>query len=284
MNLPPGNIACLLRQAAKKLHEISETPHLDAEILLSQVLQQPRSFIYAHPEFLLDTLQCDRFKQFIERRSEGEPVAYITGMKEFWSLTLNITKHVLIPRPETELLVDLALSYAKDRCEASLADLGTGSGAIAVAIAYERPHWEITATDISCKALSIAKSNAQKLELRNLVFVEGDWYAAVRHQKFHLIISNPPYVWDRDPHLHQPELKYEPCNALISGKGGLQHLRHLIRHASPHLLPGGHLILEHGSEQGAAVRDLFTQYGFNGVGTHRDLAGLERASVGRMDK
>lgn len=284
MNPSPGNIACLLKQAAKKLHESSHTPHLDAEILLSQVLRQPRSFVYAHPEIVLDSLQCDRFKQLIERRSEGEPLAYITGIKEFWSIALNITKHVLVPRPETELLVELALNYGPDKHPAHLVDLGTGCGAIAVAIAYERPQWKITATDISYETLSIAKSNAQRLKLRNLVFVEGDWYAAVRHQSFNLIISNPPYVCEGDPHLYQPELRYEPRDALIGGEGGLQHIRHLIQRAPRYLLPGGHLILEHGSEQGEAVRKLLSHYGFRGIRTHQDLAGLERASVGRMDE
>ncbi len=271
----------MLRQATQNLTGRSDSPQLDAELLLGQVLQQERSYLYAHSELFIDPKQREHFRRLLERRYKGEPVAYITGVKEFWSLPLKINRHVLVPRPETELLVELAIACGAKAQHARIADLGTGSGAIGLAIAHERPHWKIIASDISKAAISVAKRNAHTLKLHNIDFICGNWYVPFKHQKFNLIVSNPPYVDENDHHLQQTALRCEPYEALVSGDGGLQDIECIVQNAPYHLLPGGYLILEHGYDQGAAVRELLAQNRFVDISTHRDLANLERASFGR---
>ena len=276
-----GNISCVLRLAAQYLIGISDSPKLDAELLLCEVLQRERSYLYAHSELFINPAQLDQFQGLLERRHTGEPLAYITGVKEFWSLSMAINKHVLVPRPETELLVELAIACGAKAQHAKIADLGTGSGAIGLAIAHERPHWKIFASDISEAAVSVASSNAHALKLHNIDFICGDWYVPFNDQKFNLIVSNPPYVDKHDTRLHQAALRCEPYEALASDGGGLQDIKCIVQNAPDHLLLGGHLILEHGYDQGAAVRELLAQNGFIEICTHRDLANLERASLGR---
>lgn len=273
------NIDGLLRQATRRLQASTDSPRLDAELLLAYVLRRDRAYLYSYPESLLPTDQRDHFHALLQRRQQGEPLAYLTGHKEFWSLPLSITPQVLIPRPETELLVELALGCFAREQSIKVADLGTGSGAIALALAHERPHWRITATDISTSALEIARSNAQTLG--NVRFLSGHWFVPLHAQRLHLITSNPPYIDRHDPHLQQPELRHEPQQALVSANHGLGDIMHIIDNAPQHLLAGGFLILEHGFDQGNVVRKRLKHRGFSAIDTRHDLAGHERATLAR---
>jgi len=267
--------------AARRLAEVSETPRLDAEILLAAALDRPRSYLHAWPERTLAPAQADRFAAWLERRSSGEPVAYILGRREFWSLDLEVTPDTLIPRPETELLVELALARLPANRQVAAADLGTGSGTIALALAVERPMARIVATDQSLAALTIARRNAQRLGIRNVEFREGHWCSPLGNERFDLIAANPPYVAATDPRWRQGELQFEPAAALVSGADGLDALRTIIVQAPNHLKPGGWLLLEHGYDQGEAVPALLRERGFDAVSDHRDAAGLSRTSAGR---
>lgn len=246
---------------------------LDAELLLAHVLDVSRANVIARDERVLTPEAQGDFEQLLARRMSGEPMAYLTGTREFWSLELEVTKDVLVPRPETELLVEWGLALAPR----SVLDLGTGSGAIALALASELPDARIAATDISAAALQVARGNARRLRLE-VQFAEGACYAPV-DGAFELIVSNPPYVAEGDPHL--AELKFEPAIALTSGADGLGALRAIVAGAPQHLRAGGWLLVEHGATQGAAVRELFARAGFARVETRRDLAGHERATGGQ---
>jgi len=272
-------VADAVRAARATLGPLDRPPGLDAELLLAGALERDRSYLHAHPEATLNEAQRRLYDQLVQRRAQREPLAYILGFKEFWSLKLRVTPDVLIPRPETELLVELALARIPERVRWNIADLGTGSGAIALAIAKERPEACVVATDISDAALTLAADNAMRLGIANARFVAGDWFAPLR-EPFHLIVSNPPYVDADDPHLRNPGLRYEPSQALISGERGLADLMRIVRDAGTFLCPGGELIVEHGFEQPAAVRTLFERSGFSGVKTYRDLAGRERVTLG----
>ncbi len=275
------NIDGLLREATRHLQASTDSPRLDAELLLAYVLGRDRVYLYCYPESLLPADQLDHYQVLLQRRQQGEPLAYLTGFKEFWSLPLSITPQVLVPRPETELLVELALDCFAQQQSIKVADLGTGSGAIALALAHERPHWRITATDISTPALEIARSNAQTL--KNVWFLSGHWFVPLNAQRLQLIISNPPYIDSHDPHLQQPELRHEPQQALVSPAHGLRDIMHIIDQSPQHLLAGGFLILEHGFDQGSAVRKRLKYRGFSAIATHHDLAGHERATLARWD-
>ncbi|MCP4409741.1 MAG: peptide chain release factor N(5)-glutamine methyltransferase [Gammaproteobacteria bacterium] len=281
--MPPSekNIDGLLREATRHLQAATDSPRLDAELLLAYVLRRDRVYLYTYPESLPPADQRDCFHALLQRRRQGEPLAYLTGFKEFWSLSLSITPQVLIPRPETELLVELALACFTQQQSINVADLGTGSGAIALALAHERPHWRITATDISTPALEVARSNAQMLE--NVQFLAGHWFVPLNTKRLHLIISNPPYIDSHDPHLQQPELRHEPQQALVSPAHGLKDIMHIIDNTPQHLLAGGFLILEHGFDQGSTVRKRLRDKGFSAISTHHDLAGHERATLARWD-
>ncbi|MFO1422475.1 MAG: peptide chain release factor N(5)-glutamine methyltransferase [Candidatus Competibacteraceae bacterium] len=271
----------LLAHAARRLTEISESPRLDAEILLAAALERPRSYLHAWPERLPEPEQSARFMAWVERRRAGEPVAYILGRREFWSLDLEVTPDTLIPRPETELLVELTLArLPKDR-PVTVADLGTGSGAIALALAVERPLARIVATDRSPAALVVARRNARRLGIGNVEFREGDWCAPLDNERFDLIAANPPYVAAADPRWRQGELRFEPPAALVAGDDGLAALRAIVAQVPNHLKPGGWLLLEHGYDQGEAVPALLRERGFIAVSDHRDVAGISRASGGR---
>ncbi len=285
----------------------SEAAAADAPLLLAHILEKPVTWIYAHPEEGVSARQAERFRQLLARRAAGEPLAYLTGEKEFWSLKLKVTPDTLVPRPETELLVEVGLELGDflrsphpnrlPRGEGAtppspsgraaggegitILDLGTGSGAIALAIAHERPRWQVTATDLSTEALAVARENARKPGLKNLRFLQGRWYEPLPGEaRFHLILSNPPYVAEGDPHLQGDGVRHEPLSALTAGPEGLDELRTIIRGAPAHLEPGGWLAVEHGAEQGQAVRTLFREAGFERVETRRDLAGRDRVTLG----
>jgi release factor glutamine methyltransferase len=277
-------IAQTLRQNRERLSRLPDNdPRLEAEILLASVLEKPRTYLLAWPERELTADQQARLDDLIERRLRGEPVAYLTGRREFWSLDLTVTPATLIPRPETELLVELALELIPADAGWRIADLGTGSGAIAAAIAAARPGCSITATDTSAEALAVAENNFRKLGFANITTACGIWYTALaKEERFDLLVSNPPYVAEDDPHLQQGDLPHEPRAALAAGPDGLNDLRQIIAEAPRHLTPGGWLLLEHGFEQGAEVRRLLQAAGFTEITTHRDLAGLERVSAGRF--
>jgi release factor glutamine methyltransferase len=253
----------------------------EVELLLGHALGCDRAWLYAHADDTLDAEAAIGFHTLLLRRARGEPFAYITGRREFWSLDLVVTPDVLIPRPETELLVERALQRIPQNVKVEIADLGTGSGAIALAIARERPHACILATDFSAAALAVARTNAERLRIGNVAFAVGDWYGALAGKRFDVIVSNPPYVAAEDPHLAQGDLRFEPAAALASGRDGLDAIRAIAAGGQGHLQPGGWLLLEHGLDQGPAVRRLLDEIGFVEVFTDRDLEQRERVSGGR---
>lgn len=273
-----------LQKARQQLATLSETEAgLEAEILLAFTLDKQRNHLYAWPDKPLEAHQLDQFLTLVTRRIQGEPIAYITGHREFWSLDLSITPDTLIPRPETELLVELALELIPPNRPFRIADIGTGSGAIAAAIAFERPACHIFATDISARALRIAEDNFKHLNLTNIQTHKGAWCQALSQSyKFNLIISNPPYIPDSDPHLEQGDLPWEPRDALASGADGLDDIRHIIQQSPDHLITDGWLLLEHGYDQGSKVRNLLKAQGFKQVSTQQDLAGQDRVTKGQL--
>ena len=252
----------------------------DAELLLAHVLGASRGWLFAHGEEALQAEAGARFAALLARREAGEPVAYLVGRQGFWSLDLLVTPATLIPRPETELLVELALARLPPDAPARVADLGTGSGAVALAIAHERPNVQVVATDRSAEALAVARANAARNLVGNACFREGDWLAPLAGERFALIASNPPYIALADPHLEAGDLRFEPAAALSSGADGLDAIRTIARDAPAHLVPGGWLLLEHGWDQGAPVRQLLRQAGFAEVATAQDLEGRDRVSFG----
>ncbi|MBK8182845.1 MAG: peptide chain release factor N(5)-glutamine methyltransferase [Candidatus Competibacteraceae bacterium] len=260
---------------------VSDTPRLEAEVLLAAALNRPRSDLRAWPERLPQPEQAARFAAWIERRQAGEPVAYLLGRREFWSLDLEVTPDTLIPRPETELLVELALERLPADRPIRVADLGTGSGAIALAVARERPQARIVATDRSVAALRVAQRNARRLGLSHVEFRAGDWFAPLQGEHFELIVSNPPYVAAVDSRWREGELRFEPVAALVAGEEGLDAIRALIAQAPDYLQPAGWLLLEHGYDQGEVVPALLRQRGFCEVADHLDASGLSRSSSGR---
>ena len=284
-------VAALLSAGARQLEKTlaarnpDATPALDAELLLAHALGAGRTRLRSHPEEVPPADAAARFLSLIERRAAGESVAYILGRKGFWTLELSVSPAVLVPRPETELLVERALALQPRgeaiRGETRVADLGTGSGAIALALASARPEWRIVATDISAEALAVARGNAAALGLARVELIQGDWLACLPGRRFHLLVSNPPYVAAGDPALSQPELAREPRLALVAAEEGLAALRGIIRAAPDHLEPGGWLLLEHGATQAAAVAGALVGHGFAQVRSHRDLAGRERMTEGQ---
>lgn len=259
----------------------AEAAGLEAELLLAHVLAVPRARLRSHPEAPVEPAAAERFFALLERCAAGEPLAYLTGRREFWSLDLAVTPAVLIPRPETELLVERALALTSAG-GARIADLGTGSGAIALALARERPRWRIVATDVSASALAVARANAAALGLSAIEFLAGSWFEPLAAARFDLIVSNPPYVGAGDPALSSPALAFEPALALTPpGGDALASLRVLARGAPAHLTPGGWLLLEHGATQGREVRAELVAAGFAHVRSHRDLAGHERMTEGQ---
>ena len=270
-----ARLDALLRDAGRRI-----APE-DAALLLAHALQRPRTWLYAHGDESVDADTGARFEALVARRIAGEPVAYLTGSRGFWGFDLRVTPDTLIPRPETELLVELALQRLPADRVLAVADLGTGSGAIALALARERPRARVLATDASAAALEVARGNAAALGIGNVVFREGDWFAPLANERFDLVASNPPYVADGDRHLGEGDLRFEPVRALSSGRDGLDDIRRIVADAPRHLLPHGWLLLEHGHDQGDAVRTLLLEAGFVEVATCHDLEHRDRVSLGR---
>ncbi len=276
---PPITVAEALRRAVGQLG-VSSSPRLDAELLLAMSLAVPRTHLYTDPERVLDADTCEKFRTLLRERSCGKPVPYLTGRTEFFSLDLTINDAVLVPRPETELLVEVALELCRPGPALHVADLGTGSGAIAVAIARARPAFFVTATDRFLPALELARANLTRLKARNTRVVAADWLRPFANRAFDAILTNPPYVADSERGKTDPALGFEPAEALYAGADGLSALVVIIEHAPRCLTAGGRLLLEHGERQGDSVRELLRLRGFNTISTRRDLAGRERVSSG----
>lgn len=291
MSLPhrqrPGCVAEILKSARDELLVQHTDPHrariahLETQVLLAHVLECDRSWLIAHDQDLVDAAQRNLFLSLVKRRINGEPIAYLTGYREFWSLDLKVSPDVLIPRPETELLIETVLKhFTESKASAmNVADLGTGSGAIALALATELPNATIIATDTSIPALTLATENAQGHALNNIHIVASDWCRALGANRFQIICANPPYIADSDPHLKQGDLRYEPRSALCSGSDGLDDLRQVISQAKPCLVVNGMMLVEHGADQGPQVREIFAQSGYQKISSHADLLGHERISL-----
>ncbi len=282
--ISPRSIRAALAHARQRL-QLYDTACLDAEVLLAHALNSSRAYLHTWPERELNTAQLAQFYSLIERRLGGEPVAYITGKREFWSLELNVTRDTLIPRPETELLVELALQRIPENAAWKIADLGTGSGAIALALARERPRCTIVATDISPAALKVARANARQLNIHSVEFRLGNsadpWRMPLQGERFDMIVSNPPYVSNLDAHLTKGELHFEPRLALEAGIDGLRDLRAIAAQVRLHLVNKGWLLLEHGFDQGTATLQLLEDLGYQEIEDRRDLAGQPRAITAR---
>ncbi len=274
------NIKSALRKASTRLAESSPTAQLDAELLLLHLIKKNRAFLYAHSEQILEPNVYLAFKMLILKRLEGIPIAYLINQREFWSLPLYVTSDTLIPRPETELLIELTLSFLGERSICSVLELGTGTGAISLALATEKPQWRILASDLSQPALLIAQKNAELHQVQNITFAQSNWFETLPKQRFDLIISNPPYLAEHDPHQYEGDLRFEPKQALLSGTDGLTDLKHIIQASNDYLKPGGLLLLEHGYNQGKAVNHFFLREHYHDVQCWQDAAGLDRVSMG----
>lgn len=270
-----------ISDATSGLIDTSPSPRIDAEALLCHVLSCNNAYLMTWPEKTLTELQERKFLDLITKRKSGMPVAYLTGIREFWSLDFHVNQGTLIPRPETETLVEYALNKLGNKNDLSVLDLGTGSGAIALALAHEKPGWKITATDISDTSLSIASANAENLQLNNVNFVQGDWFTGLNHACFDLIISNPPYIAEDDTHLDEGDVRFEPRLALVAGKQGMSAIETISSQARKHLKADGWLVLEHGYDQKKAVYHCLEASGFKHIEQRPDLAGQPRMSAGQ---
>lgn len=275
----------LLTDARQRLKEALSLPpdeaRSEAQILLCAALNVTRAWLIAHAQQLLTDVQVSDFHKLLHRRLLGEPVAYILGRREFYGLDFAVAPGVLIPRPDTETLVEAVLARIPESAPLRILDLGTGSGAIAISIAVNRPRTQAIAADRSEAALKIARENASRLGATHLRFVTSDWFSALDGEIFDIIASNPPYIADADPHLGQGDLRFEPRNALAAGGDGLDDIRRIVRQAPAHLAPGGWLLLEHGYDQAQPVANLLKQAGFTEIGHAADLAGISRVTLGR---
>lgn len=261
----------------------SPSARLDAELLLAHVLGKSRSYLHTWPEREPSAEQCQTFAEHLQRRRQGEPVAYILGRQGFWSLDLEVAAHTLIPRPDTELLVETALQLLP-ATPVQVLDMGTGTGAIALALASERPAWQATGVDRVAEAIALAERNARQLRLSNVRFHQSHWFSALQGQRYGLIVSNPPYIRAGDPHLSQGDVRFEPGSALVAGEDGLDDIRQIIAQAPAYLQDAGWLLLEHGYDQAEAVRTLLGESGFIEVESRRDYGGHERISLGRRNR
>lgn len=270
-------------EALARWREIkSDSARLDVELLLCHVLRKDRTWLFTWPEQTLDDAQSEQFSALLARRIAGEPLAHLTGQRDFWTLSLKVNNSTLIPRPDTETLVDWALGL--DLAEtARVLDLGTGTGAIALALASERPDWHITGTDISADAIALAKTNAEQNNLA-VDFLVSHWFDALTHEHFDLIVSNPPYIAENDPHLTEGDLRFEPKRALVAAQQGLADIAHICRHAGRFLQDSGWLGIEHGYDQADAVARLLRESGFQQIHCVHDLAGHARVSVGQWQE
>jgi len=268
-----------LQEAATSLTESSDSAWLDAEVLLCHVLDKPRSHLRAWPEKLLSKQQHTQFSTLLELRQQGAPIAYLTGSKEFWSRDFKVSSEVLIPRPDTELLIELSLALLADSPNAHIIDLGTGSGIIAVTLAAERPDLTVLATDFSLTALEIAKHNSNVHQTQSVQFIHSNWFANIPHAKFDLVISNPPYIAGNDIHLSQGDVRYEPNSALIADDLGLKDIKNIADNARHYLNKNGSLLIEHGYDQQNAVQDIFHSFEYKQIKTHYDLSGNPRVTT-----
>ncbi len=277
----PDTIESLLRDAREHAWGKSDETRLDVEILLAHVIQRPRTFLYAWPDFAPDAASIARFGNLLARRRAGEPVAYILGQREFWSLPLAVSRDTLIPRPDTELLVECALALIPADAAFTVADLGTGSGAIALALASERGRIRVVATDTSRAALDVARGNAFRLGFDNVEFRRGSWLKPLEDECRDMIVSNPPYVARDDPHLDARGMDFEPRAALIAGMTGLEAIEAIARDARRALRRGGRLLLEHGFDQRDAVAAILGAFGYEAVECHRDASNHDRVTTAR---
>jgi len=270
------DVSQLLKSASEQLLNLSDSPRLDAEVLLAHSLQKNRTWLITWSDKVLVDFDIDQFNELLQRRISGEPIAHITGMREFWSLPLAVTADTLIPRPDTELIIEKILDLYPATTDISLVDLGTGSGAIALALASERPHWKITATDQSASALEIAKQNACNLNLDNITFKLGNWFEPLENNTFDVIVSNPPYIPQADPHLTQGDARFDPISALASGDDGLDDIRLITAQAGSYLKTRGKLFIEHGYDQKSEMLDIFNKNGFIEIQQANDIANNPR--------
>ncbi|AIY66973.1 peptide chain release factor N(5)-glutamine methyltransferase [Pseudoalteromonas piratica] len=263
---------------ASALTPSSESPKLDAEVLLLATINRSRTYLFTWPEKELSDEQQARFLSFIEQRSQGKPVAHITQYREFWSLNFKVSPATLIPRPDTETLVELALDKAINK-QGKLLDLGTGTGAIALSLASELPDWQVTAVDYQLDAVLLANENKSQLGITNAEMLQSDWFSALAGEKFDLIVSNPPYIDPQDPHLQQGDVRFEPLSALIAEKKGMADLEFIITKSREYLNESGWLLLEHGYDQGQLVRDFFAKMAYKVITTEKDLGGNDRVTL-----
>lgn len=274
-------VAQCLARAGELPH--SDSARLDLELLLCDALDRDRAWLYTWPEKTLTVSQRERFEQTLMRRAAGEPLAHILGQREFWSLSLEVNVSTLIPRPDTEVLVETTLTCLAEQADQPqrILDLGTGTGAVALALASERPGWAVQGVDCSTEAVALAQRNGARLGLANAQFIVSDWFSAISPSRdFHAIVANPPYIASDDPHLEQGDVRFEPRSALVADEAGLAALRHIAQTARSYLAPGGWLLLEHGWQQGAAVRQLLNGLGYHSVATRRDYGDQERVTYG----
>lgn len=273
--------SCIKR--ASELAVVSESPRLDIEIMLAHILQKTRTWLFTWPEKQLTPEQADLFTAALARRLTGEPVAHIIGQREFWSLPLCVNNTTLIPRPDTELLVETVLQlYESDTASRQILDLGTGTGAIALAVASEKSHWHCVGVDKEVNAVALAEKNRVHLGFANVEIKHSDWFSAVDKKLFDVIVSNPPYIDPADPHLHQGDVRFEPLSALVADHHGLADIEYIAAHARDYLLRDGWLVVEHGYNQGPAVQTMFHQYGYREVNTLRDFGGNDRVTLGQL--
>jgi len=276
------NIQQALQQASLNLSETSTTATLDAQVLLSYVLQCNTAHLAAWPEKKLSKDQAAQYLDLIQQRSQGTPVAHLTQQREFWSLNFSVNDSTLIPRPDTETLIEYILSNFNNKENFTLLDMGTGTGAIAISIASERPTWEIVACDLSEDALALAIHNSSSHQTDNITFIQSDWFSNISSHDFDIIVSNPPYIAEDDPHLLQGDVRFEPRSALTSGKTGMNAIEHICSQARNHLKNDGVLIVEHGYNQQRLVAECFIKHGFSEVEQKQDLAGHIRMTTGKI--
>lgn len=270
----------LIEDATKQLQVVSDSSRLDTEFLLCYVLKKDRSFLRAWPEHELEQQQFHSFQQLLKQRIQGKPIAHIIGERGFWSLNLNVTPDTLIPRPDTERLVELALEIIPKNADWKILDLGTGTGAIGLSLAKENPACHITVTDQSIAALDIAKQNTEKNKISNVEFIQSNWFEQLGSRQFNMIVSNPPYIKESDPHLQQGDVRFEPLSALTSGTDGLNDIRIIIQNSQSHLTQKGVLLIEHGYDQAGAVCDLLKAANFTQVNDYKDDNDNPRVAIG----
>ena len=270
-----------LQLARQSLAETSPTAELDAQVLLCHVLQCNSAHLAAWPEKPLDEAQQRHFLQLLERRRQGHPVAHLTGQREFWSMDFMVDESTLIPRPETETLIEYVLEKHSHRSTLKLLDMGTGTGAIAIVLAKENPGWQVHACDLSSRAIQLAERNREKHGIDNLNLIQSDWFSDIDDTDYDIIISNPPYIDADDPHLSEGDVRFEPASALISANQGMKDIEHLCSHAKDHLKNESWLIVEHGYDQAERVADCFTRNGYREITQQQDLSGHTRMTAGR---